>query len=301
MNIQQLRYLIGVSDEGSMSAAARSLHVSQPVISRSIRSFEHEHGVTLFRLSGRRLVPTDAGRAVVDSARRAMAAIDAVSRTAQERPSRDELAIATTPTTGALLVRALSQLPRHLPDLAVRFCSVTEAADMVQMVDEGDADLGFGVLSDQDDVRSRMVGIGCVEVVLVSPEGTDLPETVSWDDIASVPLALPPPTSHRRADIDRHVHATVGRAVNASLLSEDRTCWLAAAQAGLGSFLSYRPVVEGADGIEIRSLRPAETIRLGFVHRPDPVSSVASQLIDAVRSSNLFSTTSEGPDRRRSE
>jgi DNA-binding transcriptional LysR family regulator len=288
MNIQQLRYLIGVSDEGSVSAAARSLHVSQPVISRSIRAFEHEQGVTLFCLSGRRLVPTGDGRAVIESARQALAAIDAVSRTARDRQHQNELAIATTPTTGALLVRALSQLPHHLPEFAVRFCQVAEAGAMIKMVDKGDADLGFGAVSEKDEVQKRTVEVGEVEVVLVSPAGTDLPDTVSWDYVASVPLALPPPTSHRRADIDHHVHATVGRAISASVLSEDRTCWLAAAQAGIGSFLSYRPVVEGTEGVEIRSLRPAETIQLGFVQRADAVAGAASQLIDAVRSSDVF-------------
>jgi DNA-binding transcriptional LysR family regulator len=291
MNIQQLRYLISVLDEGSMSGAARSLHVSQPVVSRSIRAFEHEHGVTLFRLSGRRLVPTDAGMAVIESARQALDAIDAVARKAREGNPQEELVIATTPTTGALLVRALARLHDDLPNLAIRFCRVAEAADMIKMVDEGEADLGFGVASEQHNVRSRMVEIGAIEVVLVSPTGTDLPQAVSWEDIASVPLALPPPTSQLRTDIDDHVRTTAGRRPTVSLLSEDRTCWLAAAQAGLGSFLSYRPVVEGTVGIEIRPLRPAETIRLGFIHRPDPVPGVISQLIDAVRSSNLFSTS----------
>ena len=75
MNVQQLRYLVAVSDFGSVSAAARSLDVTQPVISRSVRAFEVEHGVTVFGLRGSRLVPTEAGKAVVDAARDALAAI----------------------------------------------------------------------------------------------------------------------------------------------------------------------------------------------------------------------------------
>ena len=65
MNVRQLRYLVAVSDLGSVSAAARSLHVTQPAISRSLRAFEVEHDVTVFTLSGRRLIPTEAGTAVV--------------------------------------------------------------------------------------------------------------------------------------------------------------------------------------------------------------------------------------------
>ena len=91
MNVQQLRYLVAVSDLGSVSAAARSLHVTQPAVSRSIRSFEVEHGVTVFSLSGRRLVPTEAGITVVDAARRALAAIDAVELEARAAGGQAEL------------------------------------------------------------------------------------------------------------------------------------------------------------------------------------------------------------------
>ena len=100
MNVPQLRYLVAVSDAGSVSAAARSLHVTPPVISRSIRAFEVEHGITLFCLSGRRLVPTDAGTAVVDSARGALAAIDAVGQTARAAGDQSQLSVAATPTNG---------------------------------------------------------------------------------------------------------------------------------------------------------------------------------------------------------
>ena len=65
MNVQQLRYLVAVSDFGSVSAAARSLGVTQPVISRSVHAFEVEHGVTVFGLSGTRLVITEEARAIV--------------------------------------------------------------------------------------------------------------------------------------------------------------------------------------------------------------------------------------------
>ena len=77
MNVQQLRYLIAVSDFGSVSAAARSLGVTQPVVSRSIHAFEAEHGVTMFALSGTRLVVTEEGEPIVDAARDALAAFDA--------------------------------------------------------------------------------------------------------------------------------------------------------------------------------------------------------------------------------
>ena len=53
MNLQQLRYLIATADEGTMTRAAESLHVAQPALSRAIRGFEAEIGITVFeRKSG---------------------------------------------------------------------------------------------------------------------------------------------------------------------------------------------------------------------------------------------------------
>ena len=40
MNIQQLRYLVALGDAPSLSAAARAAGVSQPVVSRALRSLE---------------------------------------------------------------------------------------------------------------------------------------------------------------------------------------------------------------------------------------------------------------------
>src|SRR6185437_1424804 len=103
MNLQQLRYLVAVVDCGSVSAAARRLSLTQPVVSRALHAFEVEHGVEVFNRRGRRLVPTDVGTTIVDAARRALVAIDAVEQTAREAAGRSELVIATTSTNGLLL------------------------------------------------------------------------------------------------------------------------------------------------------------------------------------------------------
>lgn len=42
MNIQQLRYVVATAEHGSMTAAAATLYVAQPALSRAIRLLERE-------------------------------------------------------------------------------------------------------------------------------------------------------------------------------------------------------------------------------------------------------------------
>jgi DNA-binding transcriptional LysR family regulator len=282
MNVQQLRYLVAVSDLGSVSAAARSLHVGQPAISRSIRSFEVEHGVTVFRLSGRRLVPTEAGTTVVDAARHALDAIDAVEQEARSAggQAEQELVIATTPTNGLLLTSALSELAREETDLEIKVQRAGEHDEVLRMVEDRRAEIGFRELHPGVDLELVSKPLAEMDIVLVSPKGSDLPAAVTWDDVVRQPLILPPAGSGRRQLIDDQITRLARNAPQAALTLEDRGSWVAAAQAGMGSFLCYRCLVAGIEDLEVRSFDPPTLVTVGFVHRARPISRPAERLIE---------------------
>src|SRR3954453_9658557 len=65
MELRQLTYLVAVADHGTFTAAARASHVAQPSLSQAVRALEGELGVELFRRTGRAVVLTSAGHAVV--------------------------------------------------------------------------------------------------------------------------------------------------------------------------------------------------------------------------------------------
>lgn len=76
MELRQLRYLIGISEAGSLLAASRILHIAQPALSQHIASLEHELGSALFVRSNRGMTLTDAGRTFVEHARIVLADVE---------------------------------------------------------------------------------------------------------------------------------------------------------------------------------------------------------------------------------
>ena len=76
------RSLLAVLDEGSLSAAARRLGLTQPTIGRHVEALEAELGAPLFTRSGAGLAPTETALALRPHAEAMAAAAEALVRTA---------------------------------------------------------------------------------------------------------------------------------------------------------------------------------------------------------------------------
>ena len=82
-NWDDLRFVLAVAEEGSVSAAARRLRVNHATVLRRVAAFEARVGLQLFeRTAGGYVIPPDHFR-VIEAAREAAAAIAAVERVAQ--------------------------------------------------------------------------------------------------------------------------------------------------------------------------------------------------------------------------
>ncbi|MET8571428.1 LysR family transcriptional regulator [Streptomyces sp. NPDC004783] len=76
MEIRQLRHFMAVVTTGSFTAAARSELIVQSALSTSVRNLERTLGAELFDRTGRRVVLTEAGRALLPRARALLAAAE---------------------------------------------------------------------------------------------------------------------------------------------------------------------------------------------------------------------------------
>ena len=61
MTIQQLRYVIAISEAGSYNKAAEALYLSQPTLTNAVRELEKELGITVFNRGGRGVSLTNDG------------------------------------------------------------------------------------------------------------------------------------------------------------------------------------------------------------------------------------------------
>jgi len=80
LEIRELRQILAITTEGSFASAARSLHISQPALSRSIQEVERKVGFRLFERGRAGAEPTDAGRMAIRHAETVLAAASDMQR-----------------------------------------------------------------------------------------------------------------------------------------------------------------------------------------------------------------------------
>lgn len=76
MDTRHFRYLLAVADHKSIGRAARSLHITQPALSKSLQHMEAWYGARLFERHKGGASPTAYGEVVVSRVRRMVAELD---------------------------------------------------------------------------------------------------------------------------------------------------------------------------------------------------------------------------------
>jgi DNA-binding transcriptional LysR family regulator len=145
MELRHLRYLVAVANQGSFSAASRTLHVAQSAISEQLANLELEIGVPLFSRSGRKTALTAAGMAFLEEARNTLAAADLAVDRAQRvyRGQAGTLRIGFfTGGTGVNFPYLIQSFRKQSPDVQLSLVEMTSTQQWVALRD-GKIDVGF--------------------------------------------------------------------------------------------------------------------------------------------------------------
>ncbi|HXJ23052.1 MAG TPA: LysR substrate-binding domain-containing protein [Polyangia bacterium] len=164
--LDTIRMFIRVVESGNFSAVARELGIGQPTVSKQIAALESHLGAQLLMRTSRSLAITDAGREFVESARKALADLEAAeSRIGRGLRSPSGLVrVGVAPSFGALhIVPRLPEFFRRYPDVTVEVLASERSANLIE---EGiDVAIRNGELADSSLVARR---IGSTSVIVVA-------------------------------------------------------------------------------------------------------------------------------------
>jgi DNA-binding transcriptional LysR family regulator len=175
MNLEHLRTLVSIAEQGSLSAAARDKRISQPAVTKQVQRIEAELGLALLVRGPRRKAElTPAGEQVLVFAKATLARFEMLER---------ELATLRS-IGGGTLTLAASTIPGEyvLPALLAAFRAAVPQVD-VKVTISDTADVATRLLADMADV-------GVIGSTIRRP-GLRLERLVSDEIVLAVPLDHP--------------------------------------------------------------------------------------------------------------
>jgi len=179
--LSQLEALVETARQRNLSRAAETLHVTQPALTARLHGLEAELGTSLFTRGRRGMALTDAGRAFLPYAERALAAVQDGSSMLTElrRGGTGELVLGAAPAVSTyvlpkLLVRFTQRHPRVR--LSVR---TGHSEEILEMALRREIDLGLVRELRHPDIESRSLYED--ELVLVAQATHPLAERGSMD------------------------------------------------------------------------------------------------------------------------
>jgi LysR family transcriptional regulator, nitrogen assimilation regulatory protein len=206
LDLRPLYHFVRIVERGSLSRAAASLSVGQPVLSRDIRRLEERHGVRLLHRNGRGVTPTAAGQTLFTEAQALLAGLGRIEDelAAGRTTLAGSVCIAVPPLFGrALTYRLVGELRARHPQVALR---LTEGftADVLDWLANGSVDVAIlynppniATLHGEHLVDDRLCLVAATGT-LDRASGCEVP----FRTLGELPMILPPLPHRLRILID---------------------------------------------------------------------------------------------------
>ena len=287
MNLRHIEIFHAVYVNGSVSAAARALNVSQPSVSKTLRHAEGQLGFELFQRTNGRLVPTDDAHALFSD----VADIQERVRALREAGRNLRLGAGTTMRVSALPSLALGPLPAAVarflerrPDVHFDLQTVHHD-DLLRKLYERETDLAIASEVPRGAPLGRTwLGEGELVVLYREADMPDAPSRIELAQLAGRPFitlaASGPIGQFFTSELDR-----LGVALHE--VASARTFYIAAAlvRAGVGFTVvdSFTAEASLVPGLAMRSLKPPITFDINAIHLLDrPPSALASEFLSVL-------------------
>lgn len=120
MELRQLRHFLAVGESGSITAAAKKLHLTQPALSRQIKSLEEELNTPLLERGAHSIQLTPAGEILLAEARKLLKAADTVVEKVKASAVGEPLRVGYAPSlAGEFLSIAIGRFTQFHPRVRV--------------------------------------------------------------------------------------------------------------------------------------------------------------------------------------
>lgn len=232
MRLRQLELFVRVCELGSISQAAKRLHIAQPALGQQIRGLEHDFGADLITRHSRGVRPTAAGRVVLAMAREVLARVEQARTELRGTAQPHTVTVGLSPSLAAMLAsRILSDGAERLPGVTLRL--VEELSHVLaEWAGTGRLDLALAYNA-PDDSRLRRTALLQEELFLVTaPPAPAAPITLR--DVLTAKLALPGAADSVRRTVEAAASG-LGLTLTASFELESMTAIKQVVAAGLAA------------------------------------------------------------------
>jgi DNA-binding transcriptional LysR family regulator len=220
IDLNHLIDLDALLSEGSVSGAARRLHISAPAMSRRLSHLREALGDPLFVLAGRRMVPTDRALALRERVQMAVEDVRGILRPPEVDIARVQRTLtlrANDGFIGAWAARLVARAAAEAPGVRLRFMLRAEKGR--EALRSGEADLDLGVVGNPaPEIKSQLLFKASFVAVVRSghPAGKDgrmdLDEFIHWPHVSASRRGHahgPVDTALQALDRKRHVAVVV--------------------------------------------------------------------------------------------